>query len=1007
MFMKKNLLHLQPLLLAAGALVLVSSCQDYEPFSEDTIKDVAYTREFEKQFGEIDPRQDWDLFGQLARRIGPTTRATMDEPSVLYPNVDQDEGFVISYEQHYKYTDILPELSIQNNTYEGSNLGRVTQDFLTTAHSIELIPVHWTTTSTDKIGIYWYVDEDGPDVKTIMGKDDHLYYIKEMTVINDHKDFLAVVTEYTNGTTTTKKWIGGDYHRINGSDGGSGDPYQGQGSMFRDDVSANLVNPNQWASSGIANQYLVAYPVKITIPNEITEVGFWIKNEGSPYFPGHWALDTRYSEWKLNRKADGPIEADGTHQISYTATFNPSKLKKQDGTPVDPNDNNQYLCFEDWINGGDADLNDIIFYAKGLDDLNIRDNNFIKEDALLVCEDLTLFDFDFNDVILDLYYEEEDNRRYEQVPESTVYINGQRFVMPAHWELIETTAKNKVLHITPMAAGGAYESKILSVGGIPFLADRTEQEREIHYMLKETGWNGDSLNHTPINVDADYTKIEGVETTTHSVNNYDFNVGQNAGQFATHLSQLFLEGYIQIYCKYDKQNAAIISSNRAIDTTKTTSTAPQMMLLPNYFEWAREMIPLREAYTGFGDWVADITKTSWILDTQVPAKITDRGDLQPDDPQEARDPTLIEGVEVPIQHGDFTFPATETEGEYVYHNGIFVSFAGIGELAGENAKATLIVHYDNKPAGIYIDDNNGNELLRDEFGDGAPHTTYYTLSKNKFNMAVSSGGIWIFENNDNPFSVSKVEINIEGITNPEKRHNLTVQETVINFEHFGDVETITASSTTGATIVYSSSNTSIANVDPNTGRVIAGNQEGTCDIVVTAQKSTVDGVTYEASVARVRVNVDRTPTHTLTLGNIEWHRDIRYNGSTYYWIRHRSASTSEDLSGWTNGATLRFHYSDYPGGFTNFYIVTPYEEHEGSWTSTDVANTANINDYTFFVGNFSNHSGASGSIEYTLTNAQLDQCTSNGETVINIIYCDPDFNDRTTVLDVSLTKIAN
>jgi len=1005
--MKKPIQLLKPCLLAASAVALFGSCQDYEPFSEQTIQDVSYTHEFEKMFGEIDPRQDWDLFGQLARHIGPTTRATMDDlPTVVYPNLDQDPGFKISYEQHAKYDDILPEINVGNNDYDHSNLGRVTQDFLTTARNVELIPVHWTTTSTDKIGIYWYVDEDGPGVKTIMGKDDHLYYIKEMTIINDHKDFLAVVTEYTNGNVD-KKWIGQDYHRVNGSDNGSGDPYQGNGDMFRDDVSRNLVNPDQWASRGISNQYLMAYPVKITnVPREITEYGFWIKNEGSDYFAYHYPLDTRYSEWKLNRKADGPIEQNDAHKISYTATFNPSKLKNEDGTPVDPDDNNQYLCFEDWINNGDADLNDIVYYAKGLDDLNIQDKNYIKENAILVCEDRNTYDFDFNDVVLDLYYEEEDNRRYERVDGKWVTINGNRFWMPAHWELVEETAKDRWLYVTPMAAGGWYESKILSLWGVPVYADRTEQEREIHYLLKEQNWNGDTLHHTPINVDATYTKIDGVERIPLQVNNYPFNVGRNAGQYSTHLSQLFLEGVIQIYCKYDKQNADIISSSRAIDTTKTTSTAPQMMLLPNYFEWAREMIPLREAYTGFSDWVADITKTSWILDTQVPGKVTDRGNLQPEDPQEAQDPTLMEGVEVPIQHGDFTFDEGGPD-EWTWHNGIFVSFEGIGELAGENAKATIIVHYDNKPAGIYIDDNAGNELLRDEYGDGAPHVTYYTLSARKFNMAVESGGIWIFENNDNPFSVSKVEINIEGITNPEKRHNLTVQETELRFEHFGEQKAITAASSTGATIVYASSNPRVASVNRTTGVVTAGNQEGTCDITVTAERSDVNGVTYEASVARVRVTVDRTPTHMLTLGNVEWHRDIRYNGSTYWWLRHRAASTSEDLSGWTNGATLRFHYSGYPGGFTNFYIVTPYEEHEGNWTPTDVEGTANISDYTFVVGNFSNHDGSSGSIEYTLTKEQLDQLKIDDETVVNIIYCDPNFNDQTTILDVSLTKIAN
>ena len=74
---KKITLSLRRCLLLAGTMALVSSCQDYEPFSDETLHDKAYTHEFERKFGKIDPNQNWDLFGQLARHIGPETRAIM------------------------------------------------------------------------------------------------------------------------------------------------------------------------------------------------------------------------------------------------------------------------------------------------------------------------------------------------------------------------------------------------------------------------------------------------------------------------------------------------------------------------------------------------------------------------------------------------------------------------------------------------------------------------------------------------------------------------------------------------------------------------------------------------------------------------------------------------------------------------------------------------------------------------------------------------------------------
>ena len=148
---KKITLSLRWCLLLAGTMVFVSSCQDYEPFSDETLHDKAYTHEFVKQFGEIDPDQDWDLFGQLASHIGPVTRAAMDDtPSVTQLN----DTVRVSPSQHANYTKILPELDIPNNTYANSNLGQVTQDFLTTARKITLVPVHWHTSATDAIGIY-------------------------------------------------------------------------------------------------------------------------------------------------------------------------------------------------------------------------------------------------------------------------------------------------------------------------------------------------------------------------------------------------------------------------------------------------------------------------------------------------------------------------------------------------------------------------------------------------------------------------------------------------------------------------------------------------------------------------------------------------------------------------------------------------------------------------------------------------------------------------------------
>jgi len=932
---KKITLSLRRCLLLAGTMVFVSSCQDYEPFSDETLHDKAYTHEFVKQFGEIDPDQDWDLFGQLAQHIGPVTRAAMDDT----PSVTQLSDTVrISPAQHANYTKILPELDIPNNTYANSNLGQVTQDFLTTARKITLVPVHWHTSATDAIGIYWYVDEDGPGVKTIMGKDDKLYYIKEYTILENHKTRLALEVVYRDGHKDQR-------------------PLDGVLA-----VEQQFLSQAQMDRDGIVDQYLVSQPYEITIPNSITEYGFWIKNLGS-------GLDERFSEWKLNSKPSGPIEDNGDH-MSYTATFNLSSLKDEAGNPLYPNDKSQYLCFEDWINWGDADLNDLVFIAKGLDDSNIKDNNTIYEKALLVCEDLKSFDFDFNDIILGLTFKEEDKREYKWVPES----GG----IAAHWELKSTEATNQTLFVKPLAAGGAYETTV-QIGTYPISA----VGGEIHYLMGEgTPREGTgSKTHQIINAGAKYANLS--DSIPVILNTYQWNVGTGQGKYATHLSQLFAEGYISLAC-YDG-NAQKILTSSTINLDKNTPTAPQMMLLPDYFEWPREQIHISTAYTAFSDWVSDITKTSWILDSQVADNITDRGDLKPDVPVEEENPNLIETIEVPIHRQRFIFD--DPDEPWVFDNAYFVNLSGVDALVlnNANAKADVIVHYAKK-YDTYLDDADGNLLVEDNFGDGLAHTTTYTLSANKFNMAVTSGGMWIIPQDDeNDFAVSKVEIKLYGATDPNKRHNLDVNPMSILLDEIGQTVQLNVTSTTNANITYSSANTDIATIGAD--GIVRATGEGSCEITVRAS-----GGTYQPNFATVKVVVNKTPTLSLAMSDpfaaasFEG-PEYTINGqstTTYDNVYHITASTKHNLNTWTNGAKLSIHYRVVNG--------------DGSPQIFRIKNPAG----NVIAGNLDNLLIWEGDLDFTISGSDLQSCLKNGQFEFTIEYRTP----PSAVTSASLTKIA-
>ncbi len=898
-------------LLLAGTMALVSSCQDYEPFNDQQIQDVAYTQEFVKQFGEIDPDQDWDLFGQLARHIGPVTRANSEQlPQVNLLN-GTDKQIKITRAKHGVYTTVLPELNIYNNSYEGSNLGQVTQDFLTTARKFTLSPVHWTTSSINEIGIYWYVDEEDDTTTPVMGKDGKLYYIKHFTIIDNHKTRLDIMKN-------------GSLQNIDGC----------------------LSVTDQFSSN---NDYLISHPIEVIVPNNITEYGFYIHNKGGD---GHSDAGTRYSEWNLNPIASGRIEGnkinggmtleelkESKKTISYTATFNPSQLKKQDGSPVDPNDNHQYLCFEDWFNEGDADLNDVVYYAEGLDQTNIVDKSAINENAILVCEDLKMYDFDFNDIVLGLNFKQDIEKKYEYKPAAPSDVNSNIWI-PAHWEAVETNVLGRTLYITPMAAGGAYETNV-TFWGI--------SRGEIHGLLKENPvLPSGSKEHQIINAGAEYEERADVIPIT--LESYQWNVGEGQGQYATYLSQLFAEGFFQLAC-FDGEAKVIIKNRPSEESTNGSSSgsgihyeegyAPQMMLLPYYFEWPREQQHISLAYTGFSDWVSDITKTSWIFDSQVQELITERGNFLPDvDPSEGESTgQLVTGTELPHNNDNpFVYHDFDQNGNprtTTYNNGELIDLSKIAEITNEQSRAEITVEYSYKPSGpVYIDDANGNLLVWENGGTGGTTTTTYTFSANKFNQAIASGGIWILPGYVNGqeqwLAVSRVTIKIIGATEEydplqTNRHELTVTPASLTFNGPGETANITASSSTGATeFTYASTNTKIATVSEN-GEVTAV-AAGNTVIVVTAKASG----SYESTVKRIPVDVARktislslgSPTDADNLVGDAWTYNPTWNNppnpmgyvsgqsyTTYDRVKHVTASTSEDLSKWGNGATLSVHYA--------------------------------------------------------------------------------------------------
>ena len=891
------------LILSASA-AFVSSCRDYEPYNEQRLQDVAYTHEFERKFGKIDPEQTWDLFGQLSRRRHIGTRAGTDnqyyndvivtDPFVTnpsFPNIGSPSDTVwVTRADNQEYNKVLPEIgfngSIAHNPnllYEETNLGRVIQDFVATADEFYIAPVHWTTSGNDEIGIYWYTDDETEADRTIMGDDGELYWLVLKPIIRGKTHLRYQNSSNPNSTI----------YEISDSQDNCGYVF-GQGA-----------------------DHLVSYRVHVQVPQGIPYYGFYMLNHNEEL--------TQYSESKLNDHLS--YSGFSGHDVSYVATFN-----IQRDIDADYKDNRDYLCFEDWIHTGDFDLNDLVFRVEGFDNQSVVDQTEVDESAILVCEDLKQFDFDFNDIVLDLNYTEEINRVYR--PEK-VGDKIEKYVL-------ESTDTVATLTVTPLAAGGAYEST-LSI-------DNSEWG-EIHALLGETpALNVGSKNHQIINAGENFTDPHStpmVLTKTKEIKELPDRIlvnGQN--KYPTYLSQLFAEGFFKIFSREDGNAVQIISSKPQTGTANGSyqeGYAPQMMLLPNYFEWPQEMEYINDAYTKFQDWVSDITKTDWIVNSQVPALITERGNIGPNDPTV---PTPVDEsivLDPNATTGDITLKGT------TYRNGVFINLHDLQDDSYDGATAKLHITYSSIPStGIIILDANGNHIL--EHGtaasDGQTVVTY-SISETKFKNALTADGIYIFSTNRN----TRVSIPENGATidihnvSTQAHHKLYVNPLYMTFETM-NTQQITASSSTGGNITFTSSDESVATV--SSSGVVTPVAEGYCSIVVRTAESEVAGKTYKSSSERVSIEViTGTPDRvTLKLG------------------------PTQNIAGAT-------------GNLTNYALCTTGRDAMDSWNSARLTVTKTAGNNSWFrietingtvVGEAQQ---VNGSANFTLNRAALDACKTN------------------------------
>lgn len=790
----------------------------------------------------------------MAPKRHAVTRADQYVDQISVTDAGEDEYIQISKKEAAEYQKVLPESPVWGSDLTDvgmTNLGRVKQDFIASDHTFTLAPVYWITGGNqDEIGIYWYTDDEENANATIMGADGELYWLVRKKLL-DGKSHLYYAYNYWGQTRTTavpKTYID------------CGDVFSKNNAL-----------------------YLESHPITVTIPEEIPYFGFYLTNNQG----------TRYSESKLNKR----ITKNGWDNVSpcYVATFNIQK-----DIDATSSDNRDYLCFEDNFddNETDFDLNDLVFAIGGLDENSIIDRTTVNENAILVCEDLQEFDFDFNDIVLEVNYTEEINRAYKFVS------SGEG---TGHYVLDEdNTTETQTLKVTAMAAGGARESTVTL---------NNQEWGEIHALMNETpALPVGSKNHKIINAGSVYTDLKGQSITFTKDQLPPKNVGTEEGQYPTYLSQLFdMERFFAITTT--DGTATKIIANQSFKGKGEGNTAPQMMLLPDYFEWPQEQKYIKEAYTKFTEWVEDVTKTDWILNSQEAALITDRGNLEPivnpDMPSEVKESFVLTPT-------TGTFSYTGSNGRTVtFNNGIFLELPSVlqGE-AYDNASAKLHITYPNKRnRTYYLEDAAGKEILKDNSGtSGSNVYNTYTISASRLKQALSAVspdgkvGIWIVMDGDLKVATDgelqagtfKAEIDIQNVTT-EAHHKLFVNPTYMAFES-STPQQITARSSTGGQISFTSSDNSVATVSA-TG-LVTPVADGYASIVVRAEESTdSNGKLYKATSERVSVEVimGSDGQVILKLGTTQ-----KIAGATDEDLTNYALCTTvrSDLSPWTNGATL-------------------------------------------------------------------------------------------------------
>ncbi len=600
--MRQFLFSIKQCLLLVGSASLVLSCQDYEPFSEDTVKNVAYGHEFEKVFGTIDPEQTWNLASRATVTVnvdkeseikvyainhghmsivadysnvtgtrtlgfdvveGTTDIMVTDGATAQYAKVGDEVDFtgtltrtmyntdtdIVSVGDYREFsqgvTTAFPNVIPKDQQHNYQN---VTCNFYWVSKGpFTFYPLYWRSSYQDMLGIYW-VDANG---------DYH-----EMDVYMDKCGDEVQIPTGSGGW----RYAGNEADEL---------PYYREGDVaFRSrGITINLP-PGQ-----VFGMYIKVYD-----PMDNKQVG----DPSNPMF--EFKGDINDYDWKVfseESKNAHMLKENGGEDWSYSdpeAAFKDRAIHAATFQATDPETGKVYTYFS-FENGS---------YCPSLDDLVFVFGDevptVVDEDAgqewILAYEDLgNSFDWDFNDVVL-----------------SVGHVSGL------------TTAR-----ITPLAAGGTLASNIYFGGN---------DLGEIHQLFGQgetTSGDYTPVNHTERGNIGKYLDVNVSEDfSMTALSDHDSGSSDDVSDHRGIVIKVTPAGG-------DEQMAAEI-----VYSLENKGKAPEVFCIPRSWEtrepteeggtttrywrewrWPKEVANIDKAYSRFAAWAKDRTDNDWYKDDPV------------------------------------------------------------------------------------------------------------------------------------------------------------------------------------------------------------------------------------------------------------------------------------------------------------------------------------------------------------------------------------------------------